>query len=353
MRIAQVAPLFESVPPKLYGGTERVVAYLTEELVRAGHDVTLFASGDSVTSARLVPVGRQSTRLDPRCRDPLARHVLLLEKVFASIEQFDIVHFHIDYLHFPLSQRHAVPHVTTLHGRLDMPDLPGVYEAFPDVPVVSISATQRTPLPWLNWQATVHHGLPPDLYPPRATSEGYLAFCGRISREKRPDRAIRIAERAGIKLLMAAKVDPNDRQYFADVIRPMLKSPWVEYIGEIGEAEKADLLGGAQALLFPIDWPEPFGLVMLEAMACGTPTIAWRRGSVPEVIDDNVTGYIVDSEAEAVEAVQLCATLDRARCRSQFERRFTSAEMAANYLALYGKLTHRPTIETRKDERVA
>lgn len=352
MRIAQVAPLFESVPPKMYGGTERVVSYLTEELVAKGHQVTLFASGDSTTSARLVPVGRQATRLDPRCRDPLARHIVLLEQVFSRVSEFDVIHFHIDYLHYPISARHSVANVTTLHGRLDMPDLQGVYDAYPDVPVVSISNAQRMPLTRLNWQGTVYHGLPVTSYDLQLQSNGYLAFCGRISREKRPDRAIRIAERAGIRLLMAAKVDPADQAYFEDVIRPLLKSPWVEYIGEIGETEKNDFLGGALALLFPIDWPEPFGLAMVEAMACGTPTIAYRRGSVPEVIDHEVTGFIVDNETAAVEAVERSATFDRRLCRNVFEQRFSAARMAEDYTVLYERLIEGITSEAGR-ERVA
>ena len=353
MRIAQVAPLYECVPPRLYGGTERVVAYLTDELVRHGHDVTLFASGDSKTLARHVAIGRSATRLDPDCRDPLARHIVLLERVFSRVAEFDIVHFHIDYLHFPLSRRYGEPNLTTLHGRLDIPDLRYLYDEYAEMPVASISESQRKPLPDLNWQGTVYHGLPTDLYPYQARPEGYLAFCGRISSEKRPDRAIRIAERAGVKLLMAAKVDAADREYFEDVIRPMLASPWVEYIGEIGEAEKGEFLGNARALLFPIDWPEPFGLVMIEAMACGTPTIAYDRGSVREVLTDGVSGYIVSDEDEAVRAVERARSFDRLRCRRIFERRFSAQRMMSDYLALYDRVIEAATIGRVRDERVA
>lgn len=353
MRIAQVAPLYECVPPKLYGGTERVVAYLTDELVRLGHDVTLFSSGDSETRANHVPIGRSATRLDPDCRDPLARHIVLLERVFSRISEFDIVHFHIDYLHFPLSRRYGEPNLTTLHGRLDIPDLAYLYDEYPEMAVASISDSQRKPLPHLNWQGTVYHGLPLDLYAHTPEPEGYLAFCGRISAEKRPDRAIRIAERAGVKLMMAAKVDAADREYFEDVVRPMLASPWVEYIGEIGEAEKAAFLGNARALLFPIDWPEPFGLVMIEAMACGTPTIAFRRGSVPEVLDHGVSGFIVDDEEEAVRAVEFASSLDRARIRRTFELRFSAERMTRDYIALYDRIVTGMTTGRPKDERVA
>ncbi len=351
MRIAQVAPLYECVPPKLYGGTERVVGYLTEELVRQGHEVTLFASGDSQTRARHVPIGRAATRLDPECRDPLARHMVMLERVFAMVNEFDIVHFHIDYLHFSLSRRAAEPNITTLHGRLDLPDLVDLYAEFAEMPIVSISNSQREPLKHLNWQGTVYHGLPRDLYSFRERPEGYLAFCGRISPEKRPDRAIRIAERAGVKLLMAAKVDAAEREEFDDEIRPMLDSPWVEFIGEIGEADKSAFLGGARALLFPIDWPEPFGLVMIEAMACGTPTIAYGCGSVPEVVDHAVTGIIVHDDAEAGRAVELATALDRGRCRRVFERRFSVERMARDYVTLYDRVVRTATGGT--DERVA
>jgi len=335
MRIAQVAPLYESVPPRYYGGTERVVSYLTEELVRQGHEVTLFASGDSVTRARLVAACPRSLRLDPKCIDPLAHHVRMVEMVFQRAAEFDIIHFHIDYLHFPLARRYGVPHVTTLHGRLDLPDLEPLYREFQDMPVVSISNAQRRPLPWARWVGTVYHGLPRDLYTFREEPGRYLAFLGRISPEKRVDRAIEIARRVGMPLKVAAKVDRVDREYFETVIRPLLRGPWVEYIGEIGEAEKNDFLGQAYALLFPIDWPEPFGLVMIEALACGTPVIAYRNGSVPEIIEDGVTGFIVQSLEEAVEAVPKVAGLSRRRCRQVFEERFTAERMARDYLAVY------------------
>jgi glycosyltransferase involved in cell wall biosynthesis len=344
MRIAQVAPLYESVPPKYYGGTERVVSYLTEELVRQGHEVTLFASGDSVTKARLIAPCRRSLRLDKQCLDQLAHHILMLEHVFKNSDRFDIVHFHIDYLHFPLSRRHSLPHVTTLHGRLDIPDLVPLYREFRDMPVVSISNAQRTPLPWLNWQGTVYHGLPEDLYTFQPEPGKYLAFLGRISPEKRVDRAIAIARRLGMEIKIAAKVDAVDRDYFEEVVAPLLKDPLVEYLGEIGEGEKNEFLGKAYALLFPIDWPEPFGLVMIEAMACGTPVIAYRCGSVPEVIEEGVTGFIVQGLEDAVQAVKRISTLSRRRCRQLFEERFSAARMARDYLAIYRKLVEGPVV---------
>jgi glycosyltransferase involved in cell wall biosynthesis len=338
MRIAQVSPLFESVPPKLYGGTERVVSYLTEELVRQGHDVTLFASGDSVTRARLEPQCARALRLDDSVIDPMAHHILMLEHVFARSAEFDIIHFHIDHLHFPLSRRLEVPQVTTLHGRLDMPDLQPLYAEFADMPVVSISDAQRRPLPHAFWQQTVYHGLPRDLYSFSGRRGQYLAFLGRISPEKRADLAIAIAERAGLPLRIAAKVDPVDRAYFASEIAPLLDRPGVEFVGEISDRDKSAFLADAVALLFPIDWPEPFGLVMLEAMACGTPVIAFPRGSVPEIIDHGITGFVAGGVEEAVHAVARCATLDRRRCRATFERRFTSERMAQDYLRVYERI---------------
>jgi glycosyltransferase involved in cell wall biosynthesis len=338
MRIAQVSPLFESVPPKYYGGTERVVSYLTEELVRRGHDVTLFASGDSVTRARLVAPCRRSLRLDRGCVDQLAHHILMLEEVARRAAEFDVIHFHVDYLHFPLSRRMTTPHVTTLHGRLDIPDLQPLYRVFRDMPVVSISLAQREPLPMARWVANVYHGLPPDLYTFREGPGRYLAFLGRISPEKRVDRAIRIARRLGMPLRIAAKVDAVDKEYFEEVIRPLLAEPGIEYLGEIGEGEKDDLLGHALALLFPIDWPEPFGLVMIEAMACGTPVVAYRRGSVPEVLVDGVTGFAVDGFEDAVAAVERASTLDRRRIREVFDARFTVQRMASEYVAVYERL---------------
>lgn len=338
MRIAQVAPLYESVPPKYYGGTERVVSYLTEELVRMGHEVTLFASGDSVTSARLVAPCRRSLRLDRQCVDQLSHHVLMLEMVLREADRFDVIHFHIDYIHFPLARRCPTPHVTTLHGRLDIPDLLPLYHEFHDLPMVSISNAQREPMPWVNWQATVYHGLPPDLYVLREEPGEYLAFVGRIAPEKRVDRAIEIARRVDMPLRIAAKVDRVDREYFEQVVRPLLSDPRVEYLGEIGEREKQEFLSRAYALLFPIDWPEPFGLVMIEAMACGTPVIAYRRGSVPEVMEEGVTGFIVEGLEEAVQAVQRVEQLSRRRCRQVFEERFTASRMARDYLRVYQRL---------------
>lgn len=338
LRIAIVSPLFESVPPKLYGGTERVVSYLTNELVDQGHQVTLFASGDSQTHARLYPVTERSLRLDPKCQDPLAHHVIMLDQVIAAADEFDVIHFNIDYWHFPLTRWLRLPAVTTLHGRLDIPDLVPLYARFSDQPLVSISDVQRKPLSHANWLATVHHGLPSHLYTFRERQGSYLAFLGRISPEKRPDRAIRIARRTGIPLKIAAKIDRVDQPYFDASIRPLLAGPGVEFIGEIGEGDKDRFLGEALALLFPIDWPEPFGLVMLEAMACGTPIIAYRCGSVPELLVDGVTGYIVDDEDEAVAAVDRLHRISRTGCRHAFEERFTAERMAHNYLEVYQRV---------------
>ncbi|MGE0702648.1 MAG: glycosyltransferase family 4 protein [Vicinamibacterales bacterium] len=338
MRVAQVSPLFESVPPQLYGGTERVVSYLTEELVRQGHDVTLFASGDSVTNARLIAPVSRSLRLDSSCVDQLAHHMRLLESVFSRARSFDVIHFHIDYLHYSLSRRHAIRHVTTLHGRLDLPDLQPLYDEFAEMPVVSISDSQREPLPQANWQATVYHGLPRDLYRFQSESGQYLAFVGRISPEKRVDRAIRIAQHVGRPLRIAAKVDSVDRAYYDERIAPLLGGPGVEFVGEIGEADKSEFLGQATALLFPVDWPEPFGLVMIEAMACGTPVVAYNRGSVPEIIEPGVTGFIVDGFDEAVDAVERAAALDRHAVREGFEHRFTAERMASDYVTVYDSL---------------
>jgi glycosyltransferase involved in cell wall biosynthesis len=338
LRIAQVAPLYERVPPTLYGGTERIVSFLTEELVRQGHDVTLFASGDSQTAATLVSPCPRSLRLDPEAVDALPTHYRLLEQVFARLDDFDIVHFHIDYLHFPLSTRYRFAHLTTLHGRLDIPELAPLYHVYRDEPVVSISDNQRRPLPHANWQATVQHGLPPSLLSLNATPDTYLAFLGRISPEKRLDRAIEIARLAGLPLKIAAKVDRIDRDYFDREIKDLLRQPHVEFIGEIGESEKPAFLGNAHALLFPIDWEEPFGLVMIEAMACGTPVVAFRRGSVPEIVEDGVTGFIVDSVEEAAEAVRRVPTLSRAGCRARFDRRYTAGRMAQDYLTVYRRL---------------
>lgn len=338
MRIAQVAPLYESVPPKYYGGTERIVSYLTEELVKLGHDVTLFASGDSVTKAHLLPQCPSALRLNRHCVDYIVHHALMVERVFQQASDFDVIHWHIDYLHFSAVRRITTPSVTTLHGRLDIQDLIPLYREFADIPVISISNSQRRPLPWINWQGTVYHGIPRHLYTYHDKPGKYLAFLGRISPEKRLDSAIEIAKRTGMELKIAAKVDRADLEYFNRVIRPLLKHPLIEYVGEIGEAEKNDFLGNAYALLFPINWPEPFGIVMIEAMACGTPIIARSNGSVPEVMQQGVTGFIVHDINEAVKAVERVTSLSRRRCREVFEKRFTSTRMAEDYLRIYQKL---------------
>ena len=337
MRIAQVAPLAEAVPPGLYGGTERVVSWLTEELVRQGHQVTLFASGDSETAANLVPSIPRGLRL-AGIRDHTASTLVMLDEVHRRANEFDIIHFHVDLLQFPIFQNLFQKCVTTLHGRPDLPDFHPIYRAFPNMPLVSISHDQRGPMPpSLNWMATIDHGLPATLYRFNQKGGSYLAFLGRIAPEKRPDRAIEIAKRAGIPLKIAAKVDPAD-QNIAHVIEPLLHDPLVEFIDEIGDHEKNEFLGNARALLFPIDWPEPFGLVMIEAMATGTPVIAWRKGSVPKVIDEGVTGFVVDSIEDAVRAVGQIGVLDRTAVRQQFEARFTSSQMAIKYLAVYEEL---------------
>ncbi|HEU4342144.1 MAG TPA: glycosyltransferase family 4 protein [Candidatus Binatia bacterium] len=348
MKIAQVAPLYERVPPVCYGGTERIVSYLSDELIRQGHEVTLFASGDSLTSGRLVASCDRSLRLDPNCVDYLAYHFLQLEEVFQRAELFDIIHFHIDYLHFPFSRRHGTTHLTTLHGRLDIPDLVPLYRKFSDIPVVSISNAQRNPLPWVNWQGTVHHGVPVDLYSPGQGGGNYLAFLGRISPEKRVDRAIEIAKRVNIKLKIAAKIDNVDRQYVEREILHLLDHPLVEFIGEIGEEQKGEFLGNAYALLFPIDWSEPFGLVMVESMACGTPVVAYPQGSVSEIIDPGLTGFIVESIEEAVDALDQIPRFDRKRCRQIFERRFSAARMASDYLRIYERLLAKKHANRRK-----
>jgi glycosyltransferase involved in cell wall biosynthesis len=339
MRIAQIAPLAESVPPQLYGGTERVVAYLTDELVRQGHDVTLFASGDSRTAARLVPCVPRALRLDPDIWDALPHHLVMLDTVRQMAREFDVLHFHIDLMQHPLAPFFGVPHLTTLHGRLDLPDLQPFYRRFNDVPLVSISDAQRAPMPPVNWLPTIHHGIPPHLFPFGEGDEGYLAFLGRISPEKRPDRAIRIAAEVGLPLKIAAKIDKVDRDYWTQEIEPLVRAhPSVEYVGELGDRDKAAFLGGAHALLFPIDWPEPFGLVMIEAMACGTPIVAFARGSVPEVIDHGTTGFLVGNLEEACAAVLRAAELDRQSIRRAFERRFSAERMATDYVELYTRL---------------
>ncbi len=338
MRIAQIAPLTESVPPRLYGGTERVVSYLTEALVAMGHDVTLFASGDSTTSARLRSVWPKALRFDKTLRDPIAPHMTQMERVSREAGDFDVLHSHLDYWMFSLLTRTGTPAITTLHGRLDLPEIAEMYD-LTQAPVVSISDAQRRPLPNANFVRTIHHGLPVNLLTPQPVRPQYLAFLGRIAPEKRPDRAIAIARRAGIPLKIAAKVDRVDQEYFDSVIAPMLDGPGVEMIGEIGDAEKPAFLSGAMALLLPIDWPEPFGLVMIEAMACGTPVIAFPAGSVPEVIDDGITGFIVRDEAAAVAAIDRLDELDRSEIRRQFETRFTAQRMAEDYVALYARMT--------------
>ncbi len=334
MRIAQVSPLYESVPPKLYGGTERVVSFLTEALVDLGHEVTLFATGDSVTRARLVPCAPRALRLDENCHEQLAPHIRMVEEVFRRAAEFDVVHFHVDYLGFPAASRHAIPHLTTQHGRMDIPELEGLFRLFPAEPQVSISDAQRAPLPFANWLATVYHGLPRDLYRLQPRPGRYLAFLGRMSREKRVDRAIEIARRLDMPLKIAAKVGKGDEAFFEEV-KPLLDDPHVEFIGEIGESDKQEFLGNASAMLFPIEWPEPFGLVMIEAMACGTPVIAFRRGSIPEVMCDGVSGYVVDTVDEAVLAVERALKIPRERCRAYFEERFLVERMARDYVAAY------------------
>jgi glycosyltransferase involved in cell wall biosynthesis len=341
MKIAQIAPLYERVPPKLYGGTERIVSYLTEELVRQGQDVTLFASGDSLTAAKLVRCSDMALRLNPGIKDALPHHMIMLEEVRRRADDFDVLHFHIDILHAPMLGDWCDRTVTTLHGRLDLPDLKSFYRTFSEVPYVSISRSQRRPMPPVNWVGNVYHGLPRDLLPfhKYPANGGYLAFLGRISPEKRPDRAIEIARRAGLPLKIAAKVDKADQAYWDEVIDPMVRAhPNVEYVGEINEREKAAFLGNARTLLFPIDWPEPFGLVMIEAMACGTPVIAFKNGSVPEVIDDGVTGFIVRSIEQAVAAVEGLGEIDRETVRATFEQRFTAERMAHDYLNIYRSL---------------
>lgn len=338
MKIAQVAPLFESVPPKGYGGTERVVSYLTEALVELGHQVTLFASGDSVTRAQLVPVGECGLRLDARRPDALVWHTVLLDRVFEQADRFDVIHLHLDFQHFPLVRRCATPCVTTLHGRLDLPDLVPLFRQFREQPVVSISDSQREPLPWANWRGTVHHGLPEALYRYRAEPDDYFVFLGRVSPEKRVDRAIEIAVACGRRLRIAAKVDPADRAYFESCVKPLLGHPLIEFLGEIDEPGKNDFLGRARALLFPIDWPEPFGIVMIEAFACGTPVIAYPGGSVGEVVRHGVTGYIVNDQQQAIAAARDIGAIDRGRCRRVFEERYTARRMAERYLDVYRSL---------------
>ena len=338
MRIAQVAPLYECVPPKLYGGTERIVSYLTEELVRHGHEVTLFASGDSLTNARLIPISPKALRLDSQCIDSLAHHVRMLEEVVAHQNEFDLIHFHIDYLHFPLTRMMGWTTLTTLHGRLDIPDLAPLFREFKEMPVSSISNAQREPLSWLNWQGTAYHGLPKNQYEFSPRAEGYLAFLGRTSPEKGLDEAVAIARRVGMPLKIGAKVDNADLEYFEQHVKPLIQDSDIEFLREIGFPEKNQLLGGADALLFPIRWPEPFGIVMIEAMACGTPIIAYPQGSVPEVLEDGISGLVASDVESASRAVLEVSKVDRTICRHRFEERFTSDEMCAQYLKMYQAL---------------
>jgi glycosyltransferase involved in cell wall biosynthesis len=340
MRIAQVAPLTEAVPPRFYGGTERVVHWLTEELVALGHDVTLFASGDSQTSAKLDATWPKALRLDGAVRDANALHIVMLERVRQKCddEEFDFLHFHLDYYPFSLFSRQPTPFLTTLHGRLDLPEHQPVFHTFSKVPVISISDAQRRPVPQANWIRTIHHGMPEQLLTPQPVIPGYLAVLGRIAPEKGVDRAIKIAIRCGIPLKIAAKIDRADQDYYDEVMRPLMDHPLVEYIGEISDREKSSFLSGAIGLLLPIDWPEPFGLVMIEAMACGTPVIAYNRGSVAEIIQQDLTGFIVEDETSAVAAVGQLSQLNRNAIRSQFEQHFTGRRMALDYLAVYGAL---------------
>jgi glycosyltransferase involved in cell wall biosynthesis len=339
MKIALISPLCEAVPPRLYGGTERIVAHLADGLVGLGQDVTLFASADACTKATLVAARECAMRLDPApLKSDVAAHLAMLHQVRERADEFDVLHFHLDLLQFPFFEHTAQRTLTTLHGRLDIKDLPEVYRRWPRYPLVSISDSQRRPLPFANWIGTVQHGVPIDQYTFSAVQDGYVAFVGRISPEKRPDRAIEIARRAGVPLRIAAKVDAADAAYFKAVVEPLITGPGVEFIGEIPDGPKNELLGRAAALLFPIDWPEPFGLVMIEAMACGTPVIAWDNGAVPEVVDDGVTGFIVRSIDEALAALKRVGTLDRRRVRATFERRFSATTMSKNYLSLYSRL---------------
>jgi glycosyltransferase involved in cell wall biosynthesis len=338
MRIAQIAPLTEAVPPTLYGGTERVISWLTEELVALGHEVTLFASGDSKTAANLEPIWPRALRLDGTVRDANALHMMMIEQVYGRSHEFDLMHFHLDYFPFSLMSRQPTPFITTLHGRLDLPEHHPVFATFSSVPIVSISNAQRRPVPKANWVATVPHGLPADVLQPQPIQPSYLAFLGRISPEKRVDLAIRIARRCRMPLKIAAKVDRADQDYFDEVIRPLLSTPGVEFIGEIGDEQKSEFLSGAIALLVPIDWPEPFGLVMIEAMACGAPVVAFNRGSVSEIVEDGVTGFVVEDETSAAGAEREVASLSRSAIRRRFEEQFTARRMAEDYIHLYRRL---------------
>ena len=341
MRIAQVSPVWESVPPRGYGGVERVVSYLTEELVRQGHDITLFASGDSRTAGHLVPICRRAVRAGGELEDATPVHVAAIRQVFERAEEFDVIHFHLDYTQFLLECGAGVPSISTMHNRLDLPELRPLFRQFRDVRLVSISQAQRRPAPRLNWVGNVYHGLPRDLYRPTERHDGYLAFLGRISPEKRVDRAVEIAKRAGLPLRIASKLDHTRPEHLAEV-EPLLHAPHVDFVGEVGDEEKQAFLGNATALLFPIDWPEPFGLVMIESMACGTPVIAFRNGAVEEVVQNGVTGWICDTVEEAVERVRQVDRLSRTRCRACFDERFDVRRMAADYLAVYARVAEKP-----------
>ena len=352
MRIAQISPLTEAVPPKLYGETERVISWLTEELVSLGHDVTLFASGDSVTRAKLAPMWPRALRLDGAVRDPNALHMTMIEQVCRRANEFDILHFHLDYYPFSLMSRQNIPFLTTLHGRLDLPEHQPMFDIFPTVPVVSISNSQRRPIHKAGWVGTVYHGLPKSLLTPKDVTPQYLAFLGRISPEKRVDRAIHIAERCGLRLKIAAKIDPADQDYFDAEIRSLVSKPHVDFVGEISDAQKSEFLSGAIALIVPIDWPEPFGLVMIEAMACGTPVIAYNRGAAPEIVEDGITGFIVEDETSAIAAVRNVSALSRDTIRERFEQRFTSKRMALDYLAAYEAISSAERHETKPRPRL-
>lgn len=354
MKIAQIAPLYESVPPKYYGGTERVVSYLTEELVRQGHDVTLFASGDSLTKAKLVSCCPESLRLNSSCIDQMAHHLWMIERVFQRAKDFEIIHSHMDYLPFSVARRHQeIPFVTTMHGRLDIPDIYGLHEEFCEMPLVSISFAQRKPLAHSNWVANIYHGLPEDSFSFQEKPGKYLAFLGRISPEKRVDLAIAIAKGFGMPLKIAAKIDHQDKKYFETEIKHLLDHPLVDYIGEINEDQKSGFLGNAYALLSPVDWPEPFGLVIIEAMACGTPVITRPYGSIPEIMVQGQTGYVVDTVEESIDALKKLEKFDRCQCRRIFEQRFTARSMAQNYAALYNHLITNPKRSRVKEPELA
>ncbi len=351
MKIAQVAPLWESVPPVLYGGTERVVSFITEELVRQGHDVTLFASGDSTTKARLVPMCPEALRLSKVIKNYDAPLTAMLEKAFSPSGEFDIIHSHLEFLPFPLAKRSHTPVLTTLHARLDLPELLPVFRTFAELPLVSISDAQREPLPWANWVATVHHGLPKDLYTPHANQGKYLVFLGRVAPEKGLDQAIEIAKRVDMPLRIGAKIDPTNVEYYRAVIEPLLDHPLIEFVGEVTDLEKDDFIGDAYAMICPYDWPEPFGLVFIESLACSTPVIAYRRGSVPEIIEHGVTGFVCETLEEMVQSVRHVSLLERARCRQAFDLRFTTERMVQDYVRVYERMLGISAKEQRVQEK--